>query len=429
MPHRRLKRLAGHALEAGVAVGLILTLFVGLQGILNIVLPSDSGLGGLLGGMRAWDNAGASISPDRSLHSDGIGSERPVAVLTSFHSKVKTRPGTSVVWRDARRGMKLRNQDAFQNMYRSSASITFPGHGRLKLGSNTHIIIRSNDSDIFSTEKRSSLVMIDGELRGRLVSGNGERMQLEVTLPHGSTEIAASEGSGEAAFRIRVNDDSTVVVAVDEGSALVVVQGDTVTVRSSQYTTIDSSTRPSPPRAQPDPIRIVGPESGKVYDFRDLSPSVDFEWIPDPSFSGYRLLIARDIGFTDVVYDEVVTGSRVTHGNLESGTHYWRVLGLVDGFEVTIEDTRVIHLTQSADPPSLKVWFPDGIVESSVFVLKGRTKPGTKILVGGIEAKVDARGFFMHRLQLNPGLNVVVVEAVDRRGNVAYESKVINSKP
>jgi hypothetical protein len=314
-------------------------------------------------------------------------------------------------------------------MDRSAASITFASSGRLHLGSNTHVIIRSNDSDIFSTDTRPSLVMIDGELRGRLIASRGDPARLEVTLPHGSTEITSVDGGGESAFRIQVNDDSTAAIAVDEGEAMVVFLGDTVKVNASEYTTIDSSEKPSPPRELEAPIRVVGPEDNKVYESRNLSPSVKFEWNADPSVSGYRLVIARDRGFTDVVHDEHLSGTRMTHGNLDSGTYYWKVLGIRDGFQMTVEETRVIHLTRSADPPSLTVFFPDGVVESIVYVLKGRTESGAKILVGGIEVKVDARGHFLHRLQLDPGLNVVVVEAVDRLGNVAYKSKVINSKP
>jgi hypothetical protein len=428
MPDRRLRRLAGYAIEAGVAIGLILALFVGLQGVLSILLPSDSGISGLLAGMRTGDEAAANSRSGRSFHSAGFGTDEPVAALTRIQSDVKTRRGTSVMWGNARRGMKLHNLDAIQTMDRSAASITFLNQGRLDLGSNTHIIIRSNDSDIFSTDRRSSLLMVDGELRGRLVSSTGKPIQFEVELPGGSTEIATS-GEGEAAFRIRVNEDSTVAVVVDEGSARVMSQGDTVTVRSSQFTTIGSTSSPAKPETLADPVRVVGPAPGKVFDFRNVSPEVDFEWTAGPSFSGYRVLIARDDRFGEVIYDEVLSGSRMTHGNLETGTYYWRVYGIKDGLEVTVQDTRVFHLTRSVDPPPLTVWFPSKVVKSAVYVLKGKTEPGTKVVIGGAEVKVDARGYFMRRLQLDPGLNVIVVEAVDKLGNVAYESKVINSKP
>jgi hypothetical protein len=141
------------------------------------------------------------------------------------------------------------------------------------------------------------------------------------------------------------------------------------------------------------------------------------------------VLISTDPEFENIVHDEILEESRFTHGNLSAGTYYWRVLGVKDGFAVTVNNTQVIHLTQSTDPPRLTVEFPKGVVEASFFDLKGRTEPGTRVLVGGGEAKTDARGYFMHRLNLDPGLNVIVVEAIDRMGNVAYKSQVVNSKP
>jgi hypothetical protein len=422
--------MAGHALEATIAVGLILSFFLALQVFLNMVFPSDGGLGAMIAGMRSFDTNGSSFPGDHALHSDGLGTEGMVARLTATRNEVKSRRGNSLAWGAARPGLELRNRDAVQTMNGSSASITFSSSGLLSLGSNTHVIISSNDSDIFSRRKRPSVLMVDGELRGRLISRAGEPVALEVTLPGGKTSISAGERSkDQTEFQIMVNEDSSAAVRVESGSVEVVANGDTVQVNSSEFTTLSTESAPSPPSTLDEPVQVTGPESGKVFNFRNLSPRVEFEWDEEPRFSKYRVLISTDPEFENIVHDEILEESRFTHGNLSAGTYYWRVLGVKDGFAVTVNNTQVIHLTQSTDPPRLTVEFPKGVVEASFFDLKGRTEPGTRVLVGGGEAKTDARGYFMHRLNLDPGLNVIVVEAIDRMGNVAYKSQVVNSKP
>ena len=44
-----------------------------------------------------------------------------------------------------------------------------------------------------------------------------------------------------------------------------------------------------------------------------------------------------------------------------------------------------------------------------------------------MEILTNITGEFEHVLALQPGINIVVVEAVDRAGNVTYESRLIRA--
>ena len=71
--------------------------------------------------------------------------------------------------------------------------------------------------------------------------------------------------------------------------------------------------------------------------------------------------------------------------------------------------------------------FPEGAVHGSEIDLTGHTDPGAKVFVGDEPAKVDESGHFSCRLRLKRGVNIVVVEAEDDTGNVAYRSRIINA--
>ena len=83
---------------------------------------------------------------------------------------------------------------------------------------------------------------------------------------------------------------------------------------------------------------------------------------------------------------------------------------------------------QDRRPPKLEVAFPGGIVNSGEIAITGSTEPGTRIIVGGTEVEVDDVGRFTHLLKLNKGVNLVVVEAVDGAGNVAYSSRTFTAQ-
>lgn len=416
--------------EALVAVGLIFAFFIGLLALLNAVFPSGAGLGELLGGFRGGDgSAVAAASYGSRLRSAGLGAPGTIATLASLHNDVKAREASSVAWGPARRGMALHDRDALQTLGRSGASIVFTDQGRLDLGSNTHIILSGGEGDIFAERNQASLLMVDGELHGRLVAGRGKPVPFEVTLPGGVTRIEPDRaGDPEVEFRIQVDKKGQAAVAVEKGKAQVVAGSDTVTVEQAHFTTVSASRPPSAPVALDRPIQPVGPPDGQVISFRNLSPRVTFNWKTDPRFSSYRLLVATDRDMRRVVYDQVLEKPPLVHGNLGAGTYYWRVYGIRSGFEVTLRKTSRLVLAQTQNPPSLDVVFPARVVEKDYFILRGRTDPGVRVLVNSKEAVVDAEGNFSRRVYLDPGLNVVVVEAIDRLGNTAYKSQVVNSK-
>ena len=85
-------------------------------------------------------------------------------------------------------------------------------------------------------------------------------------------------------------------------------------------------------------------------------------------------------------------------------------------------------MVQDGAPPRLEVTFPSWPVRGSEFALKGSTDPGVQVFVNDTEIKTAKNSWFRHTLNLEPGMNLVVVEAVDAAGNQTYRSQIVNSK-
>jgi hypothetical protein len=120
--------------------------------------------------------------------------------------------------------------------------------------------------------------------------------------------------------------------------------------------------------------------------------------------------------------------NRFRHGNLKSGSYFWKVSSMADSIEGLFSKTGQFRVVKDQSPPSLKVRFPPKTLYSGRYTLRGKTEPGARVFVGGQRVKTTRSGNFEYNLKLKPGMNVIVVESVDGVDNVAYRSKRVISK-
>jgi hypothetical protein len=139
-------------------------------------------------------------------------------------------------------------------------------------------------------------------------------------------------------------------------------------------------------------------------------------------------MIARDPDFDDVVYDERLLKNKFSLGNLKNGSYYWRVSAVKDRGDGMFSDAREVVVIRDIDPPELSIGDLPQTVYEDTFTVHGSTEQGADVFVGGTPVNISPTGSFEYELLLEHGLNVLVVEAVDSVGNVAYFSQLINSK-
>lgn len=161
--------------------------------------------------------------------------------------------------------------------------------------------------------------------------------------------------------------------------------------------------------------------------FRELPPRVEFSWEPEEAAEAYRFQLATDPDFQEIVHEERTNTTSFTHGNLRGGTYYWRVMSTSGWASGRPSEVRILEMREDLEAPTLDVAFPDGPVSQNQFVLRGSTEASARVYIDDIEVLTSITGQFEHVLALAPGINVVVVEAVDRAGNVTYESRLIRA--
>lgn len=422
----RWNRIRGRKPETVWEAALVAAFFLAFLGILYLLFPAGTGLRSLLrsGDVAELGEEATGVKAGLFAGADSVPETIPiVGYVAMMQNDVQSRRAASVAWERAATGMALHSRDAVQTARHSSASIRVGGKGTIDLGEKSLVILQRMERDLVQPVKRSFLLMVDGELRGRIEGTKQEPVAVNVASAGGVGRIVSRGGNdGPADFRVTVNPDRTTTYSVFEGSAEVEGMGRTVRVGANQYTMVAPSTPPTPPEALPAAPEILGPPDGAGFLFRSLPPRVNFSWAAGEPAEGYRIVLARDSGFRDPVVDEWVTEPSFTHGNLPAGTYYWRVSAKRRGVESAYPKARTVRLVQSVAPPVLRAEAGPVPERGDRCVVRGTTVPGATVLVAGAPVVPGEQGEFESVVPLLRGINRIVVEASDAAGNTAYKS-------
>ena len=237
---------------------------------------------------------------------------------------------------------------------------------------------------------------------------------------------SARISSANARWSYASDDSST--VSIYSGEAEIMLGDDSMTIGPNQSVTIDEEGLPVRMDRIPDPPALLSPSSGLEQRFGSIAPRIVFRWAGSDDKLTYRFVLARDRGLTDVVYSGELTRPEFTHGNLISGRYYWSVKAISHHAESRASRVRSLRLVQDLDPPQLRVEFPRDVVPTEQFVIRGTAEPGSELFIKNQTVPLTASGEFEYTMKLNPGLNMIVVEAVDAAGNSAYHSQYVTAR-
>lgn len=397
-------------LTAGVAAGVaffLLTLW-----LLNVAFPDATGLG-------EFARGGSGDRDSATLFVDGPGAI--VARLEAVRGDVRDKPDSSVSWSQAGEGANLGDRHAVQSYDDSGATIVFDETNRLELGEKSVIVVRRPRRVEGSFRRRASVVFMDGFLRGRLGGADAGGMAVEVVAAGGVVRPSDADTGAEIALAV---DSSTSSLTVREGSVEIAWGDEVTTVNEGQMVTYDETGAPSAPVLMPGEPSLVAPADAERYAYRATPPEVRLAW-DAPRADTVRVQIARDRDFEAVVLDERRRGGSFVHGNLEAGEYWWRVVPYRMSLEGPTSVARRLEIVRDGEPPALEVEFPDGTVRESRFLLRGRSEPGSRIVIGPVTLHADASGGFEHLLTLRDGYNFVVVQSIDAAGNTAFANHAI----
>jgi len=419
--------------ETLLAVGLVFVFALMFMAAFRFLVPSGTGLVSFYGDAaeRGGARRGRTTASEGGEEDQGASS----AILASVTRRVKDRPAEAVAWETSTKGMRIHNGHAIQTLEGSAASILVDARDEIRMGENSLVVFKTRGEETGEDTHRGALVLLGGQLTGTVPASSsgatgtrGSRAGTPVGIVTGSgTTEVASTGGKPAEFSVSVNPDKSSTFSLFSGTAQVTAEGRTVTLKPNQTVTVDPSSPPGAPARIAETPELLAPAESAVASYSSASPRIEFRW-SDTSAERYHLVVARDPNFQRILCDERPRAPRFSHGNLAAGRYYWRVSGTLGRSDGRPSQARSFTIEKDDKPPTLTVDLPREVTGVRTLVVRGVTEPGSEVIVANSPVPVSADGRFEHTVELKPGMNMIVVEAVDGAGNSAYRSQYVNAK-
>ena len=414
--------------ETALVAGTVLIFFAFLTVLIRVYFPEGTSL---------MVDPDASVLPDVLWSDDmelDINTEDAVieqlfvGKILRIQRRVQHRGANTLTWNAANVGDQVVRDDAVQTFARSTAIMEVNKSSRLTIGENSLIVFDEREGESALPDRNSALVMVNGELSGKLSGTGASSFRFGVDLPNSDVTLKPGKAGEDVEFLITVNDDQSTTVNVHEGTAKVVGRdGAQKTIGEQQSVTIGSSGSKLSVIELARAPQITAPASDMAVTYRNVPAQVLFSWNAIANADRYHILIARDREFSDRVVDDDVIGTTFTHGALGPGTYYWYVRSRVGWSQSDRSPVRRLTVTQDLVPPALELDPPPDTIQAGPWRLHGRTDADANVFVD--EMPVEHQGGRIdHPIELRPGANVITVTAVDDVGNISYAPLLVNAK-
>lgn len=334
------------------------------------------------------------------------------AAFISVHGDVEYRRGESGEWESARGRAGLGSGDYVRTGAHGSAEIMF--------ADGTLYTVRPNTSFIVS--------------RGREDGGGGEQA---IAMEYGWVNLNTAGNAARVATpaaEARVREDSEAFVGYEKASrqarfgslrGVVEVVGGGVQRRlSSLQEVVQVGDRLGEPRPLPERPEPVEPTDNAQFD-SDKVRELVLAWEPVGGAVRYALQVSRNHLFVDNVIDvDDRSKTRATLGLRGDGSFLWRVAAIArDGSLGPWSQPRAFRVAAAGsdgvgdhEPPPLELV---GVTSyGNIFIVGGKTEPGSTVEIGGEPVTVAADGSFTKTIQLNnEGWSFIEIRARDAWGN------------
>ncbi|MGE5232900.1 MAG: hypothetical protein ACM3OB_02225 [Acidobacteriota bacterium] len=341
------------------------------------------------------------------------------AQFISVQGGVEYRRGESGDWEEARSRLLLRSGDFVKTSATGSAEIMFLNGTLYTVRPNTLFVV---------TRTRTS---------------SGAPGEQAIRMEYGWVNLNTAERPGKittptAEARIKEESEATVTYDTHSGAGRFAAYrgGVEVETRGGQKRAIAANQQVVQTGAVLSDVRTMPTAPTPLEPANGVSLSVERDkqvaltWEAVPGATRYALQISRNRLFVDNVIDvDNRTKTRATLALRGDGTFLWRVAALgkdgAQGAWSAPRELRVVSVEQPDEaalqpgdhlPPALEL---DNVKSyGSLFILAGRTRPGSTVLVNGEAVAVAADGSFTKTVQINKeGWSFVEVRARDAEGN------------
>jgi len=311
--------------------------------------------------------------------------------------------------------------DTVQTQASGRARVSMADGSTLVVRPNSTIIVRDNASEDDGKKTNVHVVVDSGQMYVRT------EQQTDGTMNVVETHKTSSQIGAKTNASFAVNPDLTEEIRVNTGAIDTTNQsGEKTTLHGGTYVAVNPQGTLSPAQRLLDiPQPALPRDLEKFFVEGSGSASIPLKWLkPQTGTAGfYKVEVATSPFFVDggkVIERDQLGSTEFSASDLRPGVYFWRVRAIASSGQTSdwSEPKKFIVATRGTGS---RVPVSDLVAEllgGQVYLVRGRSEPGTTIRAGGREAIVPADGSFQLQVTPPPGTGEITIDAEDARGNV-----------
>ena len=338
------------------------------------------------------------------------------ATFTSIKGNVEIQREGSMGWESAKKGMKLKKGDRVRTRSGARTVLQFDDGSQLTIKSGSLVHIDELSEDVRTRQKNSAIRLLVSDVEASILRPTAKGSRFLIETPGSVVQIK------KARMNISVNENNQTEYKLLSGDVSVSAGGKNVKLAANEVVRLAQGGRVV---SRGKLLGVPLPQAPPNLDWHVSAKekiSVNFVWERVREATTYRLMVASDRYFSNLLYDNArIKGTGTQVANMEAGVYYWRVSSADSkGRESLFSPFSVFRLVHDQTPPLLTMNDPIVLIQgttSKVFVT-GAVEPGSRLTINGSRTPLGPDGSFRIFMGLGDNAGSLSIRAVDAAGNV-----------
>jgi FecR protein len=358
-------------------------------------------------------------------------------------------------------GNPLKNVGASMKPSAGARFISFEGDVRVIRAATRETIAASTDTELYPGDTvqtqasgRARVGMADGStvvvrpnstitIRDNASADDGKKTNVHVVVdsgqinvrteqqPEGTTNVVETPKTknrigNETGASFGVNPEGTEEIRVNAGVIETTNRsGETTNLKGGEYVSVNPAGTVSRPQRLLDvPLPSEPRDLERVFVGNNGSANIALKWMRPQSgtASYYRVEVATSPFFVNdgkVIERDQLASTEFTASDLRPGVYFWRVRATAASGQMSdwSDPKKFMVATRGAGSQVPVSNLSAELLGGNIYLVRGRSDPGTKIRIAGRETLVAADGSFQIQITVPRGDRQIRIEAQDSRGN------------